>query len=322
MAGLKHSIVIPVYRNEGSIGTLVTQLNDVAAKLSDLEVVFVVDGSPDNSFLKLRETLPTAKFESQLVLLSRNFGAFPAISAGLSVCRGEFIAVIAADLQEPPSLTLEFFRELEAGECDIVVGQRVSRDDPWSSKVMSAVFWGLYRRFVQRELPPGGIDVFGCNRLVRDTLVNLPEANTSLVGLLLWVGFRRKAIQYERLKRQHGRSAWSFGRKVRYLKDSVFAFSDLPIRLLGWVGGLGLFTSVTIGLVVLVLRLAGKIAVPGYTATAILILFFGGLNAMGLSLLGEYLWRNFENTKRRPRFIIFQQHRFEPGASQREKSDG
>jgi glycosyltransferase involved in cell wall biosynthesis len=314
----KYSVVIPVYRNEESLEQLVGQLNTLATNIVGLEAVFVVDGSPDRSFSKLREILPQAKFQSQLVLLSRNFGAFSAVEAGLHACTGAYISVIAADLQEPPQLPQQFFNELEQGTCDVVLGQRVARDDPFFSRLASTIFWGLYRRLVQKDLPRGGIDVFGCNRQVRDILIKFTESNTSMVGLLLWIGFRRKLIGYERLRRQHGRSAWSFSRKVRYLKDSVFAFSDLPIRLLGWIGIIGLTASLGMGIMVIVVRLVGRIDVPGYAATAILILFFGGLNAAGLSLLGEYIWRNFENSKSRPRYIVFRRHQFGGGETSSE----
>ena len=312
MDRLRYSVVIPVYRNEASLPQLVGNLDALAGQLPSLEVVFVVDGSPDNSFLKLRQLLPSTRFESNL--LSRNVGSFAAVTAGMSMARGEYIAVIAADLQEPPELPARFFGQLEAGDVDVVIGQRLTRDDPLLSKLAATLFWGLYRRLVQKDLPPGGIDVFGCNRQVRDLLVSFPEANTSLVGLLLWVGFRRSTIGYQRLVRQHGRSAWSLQRKLRYLKDSIFAFSDLPIRILGWIGTLGIVASVGMASLLVVLKLAGGSPVPGYAATVIVILFFGGLNTFGLSLIGEYIWRNFENSKQRPRYIISRSEQFSPVA--------
>jgi glycosyltransferase involved in cell wall biosynthesis len=302
---MKYSIVIPVYRNEGSIEPLVESLTRIAEVRAGLEVVFVVDGSPDASHAKLRELLPAAPFESQLLLLSRNFGSFPAITAGLTVATGNYIAIIAADLQEPANLPVEFFDAMESGDCDVVIGQRVSRSDPWTSRLASGLFWALYRGLVQRDLPPGGIDVFGCTSQVRDVLVRFTEVNTSLVGLLLWVGFRRRVVHYQRLARQHGKSAWSLRRKIRYLKDSVFAFSDLPIRMLGWAGSLGMLVAVVFAIIILVGKLLGGIAVPGYAATVVAITFFGGLNSLGLSLIGEYIWRNFENSKQRPRFVVF-----------------
>lgn len=319
-----YSIVIPVYKNEESLGTLLSNLEGVARQLNGvLEVVLVVDGSPDRSFAILRESLPQRSFASQLLLLSRNFGSFPAISAGMSVAKGEYIAVIAADLQEPPELPLRFFEELEKGDCQVVLGQREARADPLLSRIGSSAFWFLYRKLVQRETPPGGIDVFACSRRVRDMLATLQESNTSLVGLLLWIGFPRRSVSYRRRERPLGRSAWSLRRKLRYLKDSVFAFSDLPVRALGAIGMLGIAISVVLTLIVVPSRLMGWIEVPGYAALVTVVMFFGGLNSLGISLIGEYLWRAFENTKQRPRYVVFQAHEFErtrsnpvPAASQ------
>ena len=309
----KYSIVIPVYGNQESLEDLVGNLESLVGKIpGELEVIFVVDGSPDESLRVLMDHLPRAAFRSQLLALSRNFGSFPAIAAGLNASSGDYISIIAADLQEPPDLPLRFFEELKGGECDLVVGQRIARDDPLLSKFMASSFWFLYRKLVQRNMPPGGIDVFACNRRVRDTLVQFTESNTSLVGLLLWVGFRRRVIAYRRLPRPYGTSAWSLKRKLRYLKDSIFAFSDLPIRALGLVGILGILIALGMSLVVLIAKLTGRIDVPGYTAEVITIVFFGGLNSLGLSLIGEYLWRAFENSKRRPRFIVMTQQQYGP----------
>src|SRR2546423_9638289 len=231
------SIIIPVYCNEDSLGSLLAFLDSLVGRTeATLEVVFVVDGSPDNSFEILRDRLPQARFRSQLLFLSRNFGSFSAIAAGLSAARGDFFAVLAADLQEPPELALKFFQALASGDCDIVLGKREARHDPWLTALSSRLFWFLYRKLVQRQMPKGGVDVFGCNDLARQQLLMLNESNSTLVGLLMWVGFRRCTISYTRAARPHGKSAWSFRRKFRYLKDSVFAFSDLPVRILGFLG--------------------------------------------------------------------------------------
>ncbi len=302
---MRFSIVIPVYRNEHSLVDLLAALKTVAAQIGDeMEVVFVVDGSPDGSFARLQAALPSAGFASQLILLSRNFGSFSAIAAGLAAARGEYFAVIAADLQEPPSLTTEFFEVLQKGDYDLVLGKREGRNDPLITRFMSGLFWRFYRRFVQTQMPKGGVDVFGCTRRVRDELLKLHESNSTLVGLLMWIGFRRTTVSYTRAVRRHGRSAWSFGRKVRYLKDSIFAFSDLPVRVLGFLGALGMFVSIILGFLIVAARITGKIDVPGYAASATLIMFFGGLNSLGIAILGEYLWRTFENTKQRPPHIV------------------
>jgi polyisoprenyl-phosphate glycosyltransferase len=309
------SLIIPVYKNASNIGPLLEALRGLPGQLADpeFEVVFVVDGSPDESYLRLREALPQESFRSQLICLARNFGAFAAVRAGIAAARGERFAVMAADLQEPVELVVTFDRMLAADEADIVVGQRISRGDPLLSRMASYLFWGAYRRFVQKEIPPGGVDVFGANKKVRRHLLALCESNSSLIGLLFWMGFRRAVVPYQRRARQHGKSSWSLAKKLRYLSDSLFSFTDLPVRLLLAAGALGLVMSVLFGSVVIFSKLFFSLPVPGYAATATLIMFFGGLNCFGLGVLGGYLWRTFENSKRRPNFIVLSREEFRNG---------
>jgi polyisoprenyl-phosphate glycosyltransferase len=304
------SIVIPVYRNEDSLPELLEALASLSVSVrrdlrEDCEVVFVNDGSPDRSELLLRERLPVMPFPSKLVTHSRNFGSFAAIRTGLAAGRGEVLAVMSADLQEPPELLARFLETLSSGEVDVVVGQRQGgREDPWLSRVASSIFWAFYRGLVVREIPPGGVDVFGCTGRVRDLLLSLNEANSSLIGQLFWLGFRRRSVPYVRRKRRHGKSAWSVTRKLKYMADSVFSFTDLPIRILTALGLTGVGLAVTLATIVLVVRLTGNIPVPGYTATMITVLFFGALNLLGLGMIGNYAWRAFENTKSRPLSVV------------------
>ncbi len=234
------TLVIPVYRNEGSIPALLEAVEGLHKSLDgELETVFVIDGSPDRCYELLRKALPSRAITSKLILLSRNFGSFAAIRAGLEVGGGEHFAVMAADLQEPPELVLEMAQALCNEDIDVVVGVRDGREDPLLSRIPAQIFWGLYKRYVVPEIPPGGVDVFGCNRQFRDTLLTLDERHSSLIAQIFWLGFRRKCISYSRLERQHGKSAWTLHKKMNYLMDSVFAFTDLPIRLLIRVGGGG-----------------------------------------------------------------------------------
>jgi glycosyltransferase involved in cell wall biosynthesis len=306
-----YSLIVPVYRNEAFLPELLTVLKEMNEALDRrLEAVFVVDGSPDRSAEILRESLPGSGLRSRLVLLSRNFGSFAAIREGLAQAEGPYFAVMAADLQEPPELVLEFFRVLSQEPVDVVLGTRESREDPLLARRASQLFWLLYRRLVQPEMPPGGIDVFGCNGAFRERLLAMEESNTTLVGLILWLGFRRKLVPYRRRPRRHGRSGWTFDRKLRYMMDSIFAFSDLPVRLLVLVGTLGLAFSVIFSAVVLVSRLSGLIPVPGYATTVLVITFFAALNCFGLGVIGSYLWRAFENTKGRPAAVVMSREDF------------
>jgi polyisoprenyl-phosphate glycosyltransferase len=305
------TLVVPVFRNEASIPELLEAVGRIAATLAgEFEAVFVDDGSPDGSRELLERSLSTVSFRSQLVVLSRNFGSLSAVRAGLAAGQGDYFAVMAADLQEPPELMLEFHRALSSGSCEVVVGTRDSREDPLGTRVASAIFWRLYRLVVQREVPVGGVDVFGCTRNFRDQILALTERNSTLVGLIFWLGYDRREVRYSRRARRHGRSAWTFGRKLRYLLDSAFAFSDLPIRILSLAGLVGMALAVSLAGAVVAARLHHDIVVPGYAATVLTVMFFGGLNAFGLGVIGEYVWRTFENTKQRPGHIVARVVRF------------
>jgi glycosyltransferase involved in cell wall biosynthesis len=305
------SLVIPVYRNEENIPRLLRELEALAGRLGDdLEVVFVVDGSPDGSYAALARELPRWPVRSQLLELSRNFGSFAAIAAGLRAAAGDFMAVLAADLQEPPDLILEFHRILAAGDADVTLGHRVGRADPLLSRWASESFWRLYRRFVIRDMPKGGIDVFGCTRQVRDQLSELREINTNLIALLLWLGFRRAFVPYERRPRLEGRSAWTLGRKVRYALDSIFNFTDLPVRALLILGVLGTTLATAAAVTVFVMWALGRIPVLGYTPLMLMITFFGGLTALGLGIVGQYLWLSLQNARQRPNYVVKSTVRF------------
>lgn len=309
------TLVIPVYRNEASLTELLLAMNGLHQSMTEgFEVVFVIDGSPDRSYEILREALPKQAYASRLVLLSRNFGSFAAIRAGMAAGNGEYFAVMAADLQEPPELVLEMNRLLREGKTDVVVAVREGRADPLLTRLPAALFWGLYRRFVVPEIPPGGVDVFACNRVFRDQLLQLEERHSSLIAQIFWLGFRRGFINYERQSRQHGKSAWTLRKKINYLMDSVFAFTDLPIRLLIRLGGGAALLSGLFGIFVILARLFGDIAVPGYAATMVTIVFFGALNLFALGIVGSYAWRTYENTKARPLHVVLRQHAFNPAS--------
>nr|WP_286674947.1 glycosyltransferase family 2 protein [Pseudomonas subflava] len=305
------TLVIPVYRNEGSIPDLLLAVQGLSEGLAgQLEVVFVVDGSPDRSYELLNDALGRINLRAQLILLSRNFGSFMAIRTGLQFAQGERFAVMAADLQEPPELVLRMNQALLAQDVDVVVGVRERRQDPLLSRVASQVFWGLYRRYVVPDIPPGGVDMFACNRVFRNTLLTLEERHSSLIAQIFWLGFRRTSVSYERKERQHGKSAWTMRKKINYLMDSVFSFTDLPIRLLIRIGSLGSLIACVLGLFVLLGRLSGAIEVPGYAMTMLTITFLGCLNLLGLGIVGSYAWRTYENTKQRPLAIPMRAHRY------------
>lgn len=310
------SVIVPLYRNELDIPDLLERLKELHARVpGGIEAVCVVDGSPDACHGLLAQALPIMPFASRLVLLSRNFGSFAAIREGLRTAGGCWFAVMSADLQEDASVVIAFFDTLRGDEADVVLGARSGRADPWIDRVASAIFWGLYRTLIRRDLPPGGVDVFGCNTAFRDQLVRFSESYSSLVGQILWLGFRRKLLPYRRVPRRHGRSAWTIRRKVSYLLDSVYSFSDVPVRIFVALGALGIVTSAVFAAAVVAAKLAGSIAVPGYAATVLTIVFFASLNLLGLGIVGSYVWRAYENTKARPLAVVMREQAYGPGKS-------
>jgi len=175
------------------------------------------------------------------------------------------------------------------------------------------VFWFLYRALVIPDIPKGGVDVFACNRGFRDNLLRVADRNSSLIGQIFWLGFRRRVIAYRRLPRKHGRSAWGWRRKMTYMLDSVFAFSDLPIRLLLAGGLVGIVAAVLMTTVIIALKITSQLVVPGYAATMIAVLFFGALNAFGIGIIGAYLWRAYANTQARPIAVVMTEESFDGG---------
>jgi glycosyltransferase involved in cell wall biosynthesis len=306
-----YSIVIPVYRNEESIPNLLQQLEQISNTLEKtMEAVFVIDGSPDSSLESLEKLLPLQNFRSHLITLSRNFGSFAAIKIGLNHAEGKFIGIMAADLQEPPELIVELFKILKTNEFDVAVGRRESRNDPLASSLASKLYWSTYRTFIQKEMPKGGVDIFATTREVAIQLTKLNESNSSLVGLLMWVGYRRAEVPYTRLQRIHGKSGWTRSKKIKYMTDSIFSFTSLPISIILLIGMIGTFSSFIASLVVFFYWLFGGIPVAGYTAQMLVQLLSSGTILFALGIIGTYIWRIFENSKARPTAIVRSSERY------------
>jgi glycosyltransferase involved in cell wall biosynthesis len=312
------SLVVPVYKNAENIAALLDAVSGLAHGVDgDLEAVFVVDGSPDDSLARITAGLSDYDFRAQVLVHARNFGSFAAIRTGIEAARGRHIAVMAADLQEPPELVARFFEVLGEDRADLVVGTRESRADGKLSDLASRTYWNLARRLISADLPRGGVDVFACNERVRDGLLQMREQRTSLIGQLYWLGFRREEIPYHRREREAGESGWTFRRKLSYLTDSFFSFTDLPIRVLTWFGFVGFVAAVLLTLLVVLGRAFGVVNVPGYSATVLVVVAFSTLNLLSLGLIGNYVFRTYENTKQRPLSLVSGRFEFNDQEQQR-----
>jgi glycosyltransferase involved in cell wall biosynthesis len=300
------SIVVPVYKNEGSIEHLLNRISEISGAVTgSVEAVFVVDGSPDKSLEALQLMLPRDGFDAKVLLLSRNFGAFSAIRAGLREARGEATVVMAADLQEPTSLILDMLGIVQRDEADVAVGVRQSRKDGVVSRTLSSFFWKVFNRVSSLELPRGGVDIFALSRSARETLNSFEESSTSLIGLIYWMGFRRQEVPYHRVERQVGKSSWSLQKRINYAKDSITAFSEFPLSVFLWSGVIGAVVSLVFALIGSFQYIFTSDDQSQREITAIGLLFVASYLMAGLGIIGTYLWRLAENVRNRPDSITW-----------------
>lgn len=300
----KLSIIIPVYFNEGNLHPLYQDLqNKVLSKLEcDYELVFVNDGSKDNSYQEMKE-IALLDNKVKLVNLSRNFGEHSAVLAGLSQCTGTVAIRKAADLQEPSELILDMFHKYTQG-FKVVLAVREDREEPLSQKLFSSIYCSLMRKVALKNMPKGGFDTFMISRQVIDLLVMIGEKNAPLTEEILWSGFDSAKVYYVRKKREIGKSGWTLSKKIKLAIDSLVSFSYFPIRCISLIGILMFFGALIWAIILLIQNLTGRITVEGYTTMVILMLMGFGIIMMTLGILGEYMWRLFDETRNRPAFII------------------
>jgi len=305
----KVSVVVPVYFNAGSLPDLQRALADVEERLRErnvaLELIFVDDGSADNSLAELL-AIKSGRPATIVVELTRNFGAVPAIRAGLRYVTGDCFAFLAADLQDPPMLIVEMVDRWLSGS-KFVICERVTRHDPLVSRLFSRFYYFMLRKLVLPGYPAGGFDV-----ALMDKALLLPlrdSAKSAFLPLLaFWLGFKPQVLHYERRPRLHGRSRWTLRKKFRAFLDVMLGFSVTPIRAISAIGAIVSMISFLYGAIVVVAALVGNVPVPGFSTIVALVTFLLGLIILMLGVIGEYLWRIFDETNRRPDAVINEVH--------------
>jgi len=299
------SIIVPVYFNELNIPDTVPQLLALQTSLPDysLELVFVDDGSRDQSLAALRDFQRRFPSTIRVVKLTRNFGSMAAIQAGLTVARGDCVGMIAADLQDPPELFVEMLRHWERG-IKAVFAVRADREESRLQTFFSNSYYALMRTFALPEYPSGGFDFFLIDRQVVERVIDIREKNTNVMSLVFWLGFEPVAIPYVRRARQKGKSRWTLSKKIKLFIDSFVAFSYAPIRFLSAFGLIIALSAFLYAAYVVYLWLARGIPVKGYAPIVILLALTSGIQMTMLGVLGEYLWRTLDESRRRPAFVI------------------
>lgn len=307
------SVVVPMFNEEGNVGPLLAELVPVLEPLGSYEIVFIDDRSTDRSREVVREAAATNP-NVVLVELARNFGHQGALTAGFDQARGRAVILMDADLQDPPSVLPELVARWREGY-EVVYAVREARKEGVLLRASFHVFYRLLARISEVQLPVDSGDFCLMDRRVVDAVRALPEANRFLRGLRGWVGFRQIGVTYERAARLTGETKYSIRGRVRFALDGLLSFSDVPLRIASFAGFLTTAAALVYLAVAVVAKVVGGEVVKGWTSIIFVQLAVGGIQLMMLGVIGEYVSRVYQETKRRPPYVISTVHRssVEPG---------
>ena len=315
------SAVVPFLNEAANLPRLIGELERVLSGLGlAWELVLVDDGSRDDSLaIAKRELEQRPGIQATLLSLSRNFGKEAALTAGLEAARGDVVVPLDADLQDPPELIAPMLEQWRQG-FDVVYAVRRRRAGESATKRLTAFgFYRLMGRLSSTAIPADTGDFRLMDRCVVEALAQLPERSRFMKGLFAWVGFRQTAIHYDRDARQGGASGWSYWKLWNFALDGITSFSRVPLQVLSGSGLLIAALALLYGAWMVLRTLLFGIDLPGYASLMTAVLLLGGLQLLGLGVLGEYLGRVFEEVKRRPLYLV--RERWQQGGSAAEGSD-
>lgn len=304
-AFLNIGLVIPVFNEAEAVGIFLEKIEEVFQSKTNiqLELIFVNDGSTDSTLDKL---LFFQKQNSQIKIidLSRNFGKEAALSAGLQFANSDIVVPIDVDLQDPPELIFEMIEKWQKGY-EVVLGRRVHRgSDSWSKRVSASVFYRIHNKISNLKIPENVGDFRLMDRCVVDALKNLPESHRFMKGLFAWVGFRTAYVDYVRPERVAGETKFNGWKLWNFALEGITSFSTDPLRIWTYLGfsisSLSFFWAIFIASKVLV----DGVDLPGYASLMVAVTFLGGLQLIGIGVIGEYLGRTYIESKRRPVYLV------------------
>ncbi|KFF08269.1 glycosyltransferase family 2 protein [Chryseobacterium luteum] len=299
----KITLIIPVYRSAKFLHkTLEAVDNQKKESGWDLEVVLVEDGSPDNSFEVVQDLAKIYPYIKG-IKLSRNFGHQIAVKTGLHYATGDYIAIIDDDLQDPPSLLPRFFEQLDSGY-EVAYGIRRKRKESRLKKLAYTGFYRLLDTISETKIPLDSGDFCVMTKNVKDKMLTLNEQNPYLRGIRAWVGFKQIGLEYDRSGRIEGESGYSLKKLIKIAKDGIFSFSSLPLQIISILGNIGLLISILFSLFTIIRYFTNEIEVAGYTTIIIIILFFNSILLISLGIIGEYIYRIYNEVRNRPYTII------------------
>lgn len=298
------SVIIPIYNEYEGIPFLVESLNGFFAehKYLNAEVIFVNDGSKDNSVQRLSE-MKHETYKAKVISFSRNFGSHAALRAGIATAQGELICFNYADLQDPLELILDMKNRIDEGN-DIIWAHRESTKVTFSEKTFSRFYAYLMQKFAFNNFPEKGFDIVMFNNKVAHEVNKNVEANSSIFLQILGMGFRQASISYKKRERKAGVSKWTVSKKIKLLIDSFVAFSYAPIRLVTIIGFLMFFFGILWTIYIVVRELVFHNLASGWPSVISIMTIGFGITNISLGIIAEYLWRTLDASRKRPVFII------------------
>ena len=300
------SIIVPCHNEEEMVPIFHKEIAAVSDQLPDatIELIFVNDGSKDDTLAKMKQV---AALDERVHYLSfsRNFGKEAALVAGLRHATGDYVAVMDADLQDPPEMLVEMFALIRTGEYDCIGTKRIDRKgEPPIRSFFARQFYQLINRISDTEIVDGARDYRLMTRQMVDAVLEMTEYNRFSKGIFSWVGFETKYLPYENQERVAGQTTWSFWSLFKYSLDGIVAFSEAPLAIAALTGVLSFAVAILGALIIVVRTLVFGNETSGWTSLIVIILGMGGLQLLCLGILGKYLGKTFMETKRRPIYIL------------------
>lgn len=299
------SLVVPVYNEYETVGLFLERVTQVFEDFHGIrvDIVFVNDGSSDEtleSLLKLQQNNSYLR----IVDLSRNFGKEAALTAGLKAASGQVVVPIDVDLQDPPELILEMLKKWQEG-FDVVLAKRINRDsDSWFKRKSAKWFYRIHNKMSNPKIPENIGDFRLMDRSVVDALNELPESRRFMKGLFAWVGFRSTTVEYARPQRVAGRTKFNGWRLWNFALEGLTSFSIDPLRIWTYLGGVVALSSFFFAIFMVLKVLVYGVDIPGYASVIVAVTFLGGLQLIGIGIIGEYLGRAYIESKRRPVYLV------------------
>lgn len=301
---MKQSFICPCYNEEKNIKPFAKAVLDTFANTDEYELVFINDGSADNTIGELKKLKKESCQNIKIINFSRNFGKEAAMYAGLEHCCGEYITIIDTDLQQNPEIVKKMINILENDEnVDCVCACQENRHENAFFKFCKKSFYKFADKYTDTHFVDGASDFRTFRKSVKDAILSMGEYYRFSKGIFSWVGFNTKYIPYTAESRKNGKSSFNFSKLLKYGIDGIIAFSTVPLKISGYIGGATIFLSIIYIIITLIRKLVSNIEVDGFTQLVILISFLGGIQLFTTGIMGEYLAKNYIETKKRPIYI-------------------